>query len=201
MARWQMEGFTFEEIWQKVNVHNHGLCDPITLKQVWADLEACKQIWLTTIAWAQNEHRVAVVQQLRRVRRTAWEAYEKSKEPFRRRNYEVNPKDSSVPVGNVYVTEELQIGDSKWLDIVIDTLREECKVLGLIVDEPMEISFNGRKHVSVAVILNTGGESLEQLAYFPVRGELTDPKIVEPRVKFEDNGDIDGSPNGQSAAD
>ena len=70
----------------------------------------------------------------------------------------------------------------------MQTIAEECKILDLYPKEPWEFGYDGKKHLSVAVILNTGGESLEQLAYFPVRGELTPPEIPPPPT-FQLNGE------------
>jgi hypothetical protein len=171
-SRWKLEGFTAEEITEKINQHNNGLCRPLTLRQIVEDLKQCRQMWAKAVVGTQNEMRVNAVQQLRRVRRVAWEAFEKSKEPSKRRAYEVEPT-SGQPIGNVHMQEELEVGNPRFLEKVIQTISEECKILDLYPHEPLELDFDGKKHISVAVILNTGGETLEQLSYFPTRGELT----------------------------
>jgi len=85
------------------------------------------------------------------------------------------------------VTEELKIGDPRFLEKIVQTIAQECKILDLYPKEPLEIGFDGKKHLSVAVILNTGGESLEQLSYFPTRGQFTEPEISPP-PRFQLNG-------------
>jgi hypothetical protein len=70
-ARWKMEGFTLEEIAEKITAHNGGKYLPVTINAVKLDMGDCKSIWLQTVAWSQNEMRVSAVQELRRVRREA----------------------------------------------------------------------------------------------------------------------------------
>jgi hypothetical protein len=70
-ARWKMQGFTLEEIAEKITAHNGNQCLPVTINAVKLDMGDCKSIWLQTVAWSQNEMRVSAVQELRRVRREA----------------------------------------------------------------------------------------------------------------------------------
>jgi hypothetical protein len=176
-----MEGFTLEEIAEKITAHNGNQCLPVTINAVKLDMGDCKSIWLQTVAWSQNEMRVSAVQELRRVRREAWAAFEKSKESSKRRSYEADPNTGNR-IGNIYMTEELQTGDSRWLDVVMRSILEECRVLGLFPKEPFEFGTTPGepKRVSIAIVLNTGGKSIEQFANFPVRGQLRSPEIIKP---------------------
>lgn len=186
-----MEGFTVEEITEKINAHNAGLSAPISAMSVYDDLKQCRSMWLKTVVWAQNEMRISAVQELRRVRRAAWDAFEKSKEPAKRRSIEMNP-DTGLGVGNICLTEESQCGDPRFLDKVVQTIVEECKVLDLYPNEPSELGTEGNKRVSIAVMLNTGGKTLEELAYFPVRGELINPQISPPPFQLNGKDGLDG---------
>jgi len=186
-----MEGFTLEEIAEKITAHNGNQCLPVTINAVKLDMADCKSIWLKSVAWSQNEMRVSAVQELRRVRREAWAVYERSKGVARRRSYDTTPDGGGRPVGNVAIYEEMRDGDPRWLEKVIQSIIEECKILGLYPKDPLEWGFTGEamtKSVSVAIVLNTGGKSVEQFANFPVRGQLRAPENVKPP---------DISPNGK----
>jgi hypothetical protein len=189
-ARWKMEGFTIEEITAKINEHNAGLCSPISAMSVYDDLKQCKSMWLSSVVWAQNEMRVSGVQELRRVRRAAWEAFERSKGVARRRSYDTKPDGGGKPVGNVAIYEELRDGDPRWLEKVIQTIVEECRLFGLYPKDPPALGTGDSmtKSVSVAIVLDTGRKTLEEFANFPVRGKMTRPKII-PRPTFHSNGE------------
>jgi hypothetical protein len=195
-----MEGFTLEEIAEKITAHNGNQCLPVTINAVKLDMGDCKSIWLQTVAWSQNEMRVSAVQELRRVRREAWAAFEKSKESSKRRSYEADPR-TGLRIGNIMMTEELQVGDARWLDKVVQTIIEECRLLGLYPKDPLELGVAGdgmTKSVSVAIVLNTGGKSIEQFANFPVRGQLRSPETIKPpdiSVNGEDDRIDDGDGN------
>jgi len=196
-----MEGFTLEEIAEKITAHNGNQCLPVTINAVKLDMGDCKSIWLKSIAWSQNEMRASAVQELRRVRREAWAAFERSKLDAKRRNYEFDPI-KNIRVGNVYMTEELQVGDSKWLDVVIRTILEECRIFGLFPKDPIEFGTapGEPKRVSVAIVMNTGGKPIEQFANFPVRGQLRAPEIQQP-PEFNLNGEDDRIDDGDGNED
>jgi len=179
-----MEGFTLEEIAEKITAHNGNQCLPVTINAVKLDMADCKSIWLLTVAWSQNEMRVSAVQELRRVRRESWAAFERSKGVARRRSYDTLPDGGGRPVGSIAIYEEQRDGDPRWLEKVMQTITEECRLLGLYPKDPLDFSFMGEgkqvKAVSVAIILNTGGKPVEQFANFPVRGQLRSPKIIKP---------------------
>jgi hypothetical protein len=194
ISRMQMEGFTRQEICDRINTENEGIADPITVNQITADLIKCKQIWARTIPWTQNEMRIAAKAELERVKRQAWKAYEAS---CLNSNRTIATIDSATrkPKGDIQLIQEVRHGDANQLRVVMECVDMENKLFGLYPREPIEIV--GQKKINVAFIVDTKGKSLREVADFPVEGNLHPPQLQAPDAFGDNGGDADTSGNGE----
>src|SRR5262252_6722417 len=78
ISRLKMMGYTAVEILDRLNEHNQGICEPISLAQLQSDFRICKKICSQSILYSQNEMRAEVAAELDRVRLNAWRSYEQS---------------------------------------------------------------------------------------------------------------------------
>jgi len=188
----RMQGYTRQEILEKINKDNEGFADPISIQAIDQDMRACRRLWARAIPWTQMEMRSQMMAEIERVKRNAWKSYEAS---CQRSNRQIATLDALTkePIGTVMLTQEMRYGDDRHLRVVLDCLDMEARVFGLYTKEPIEIV--GKKQINVAFIVDTKGKPIEEVANFPVKGEIRPPELKPPDDGFDGtNGEDDVTP-------
>jgi hypothetical protein len=195
IARLKMMGYTAVEVLEKLNEHNKGICEPISLEALKADFNTCKKIWAQSILYSQNEMRAEVLAEIERVKMNAWRSYEQSCVKSNRTIATIDSMTKKA-VGPVQLIQEIRYGDTRCLDTVLRALQQQAVLFGLNPTEPVEVI--GEKKINVAFIVDTKGKSLKEVATFPVEGEINKQEVIDaPTLDYKwDDPDNNGQPAG-----
>jgi len=192
ISRLKMMGYTAVEILERLNEHNKGICEPITLNQLHSDFNTCKKIWSQSILYSQNEMRAEVAAELDRVKLNAWRSYEQSCLKSNRTVATIDAMSKQTigpvqPIGPVQITQEVRYGDVRCLDTVLRALQQKSLLFGLNPTEPIEVV--GEKKINVAIIADMRGKTLEEITNFPVEGDLAPKEIIDAPADVYDWND------------
>lgn len=148
IAKWYLQGWTQAKIAEELG---------LSRTQITYDLRVIQKQWVKNTTFALDEYKGKELAKIDVVESEAWEAWEKSKEQYKRQ-YEsfkgikkITDENGIDKIQPQYVDKSIetenQYGNSKYLELVMKCIERRCKMLG--IDAPSKFEHTGKDGVQL----------------------------------------------------